>query len=90
MNYAEYFRKLARRCRVLSKTAVDPELIDQMRVWAIDFADEADKMERRAVTRDRHLMTWSACSSDRVRGLQPGGRYTTSESRDDRPRRWHR
>jgi hypothetical protein len=63
MNYAECFRKLARRCRVLSKTAVDPELIDQMRVWAIDFADEADKMERRAVTRDRYLMTRSAGSS---------------------------
>jgi hypothetical protein len=87
MKYAEYFRKLARRCRVLSKTAVDSELIDQMRVWAVDFADEADKMERRAVTRDRYLMTRPAGSSDKASGLQPGRRYTTSERSDDRKRR---
>ena len=54
MKYAEDFRKLARRCCVLSKTAVDPELVDQMRLWAVDFADEADKVERRAVQRDRY------------------------------------
>jgi hypothetical protein len=54
MKCEEYFRKLARRCRVLSKTAVDPELVDQMRLWAVDFADEADKVERRALERDRY------------------------------------
>ena len=49
MKYPEYFRKLAKRCRILSKTAGDPELVDQMRLWAVDFADEADREERRAV-----------------------------------------
>ena len=53
MKYADHFRELARRCRRLSKTAVDPELIQQSRVWAVDFADEADEAERRAVERER-------------------------------------
>ena len=53
MKYAEYFRKLALRCRALSRTADDPELVDQMRIWAVDFADEADEAERRAVERER-------------------------------------
>jgi hypothetical protein len=57
MKYAEHFRKLARRCRILARTAGDPELVDQMRIWAVDFADEADKVERRAVERDRYPMT---------------------------------
>jgi hypothetical protein len=70
MKYAEYFRKLARRCRILSKTAGDPELVDQMRVWAVDFADEADKVERRAVERDRYLMNRPRASTDRSSGTQ--------------------
>jgi hypothetical protein len=53
MKYVDHFRELARRCRRLSKTAVDPELIEQSRVWAVDFADEADEAERRAVERER-------------------------------------
>ena len=63
MKYAEYFRTLARRCRVLSKTAADPELVEQARVWAVDFADEADKVERRAVDRDRYPVARSVRSS---------------------------
>jgi hypothetical protein len=51
MKYADYFRQLARRCRV-SKAAVDPEVIEQMQVWTVDFADEADEAERRAVERE--------------------------------------
>ena len=47
MSVPNYFRNLARRCLVLSKTAVEPEVIEQMRVWAADFADEADQAERR-------------------------------------------
>jgi len=31
----------------LSKTAVEPEVIEQMQVWAVDLADEADQAERR-------------------------------------------
>ena len=74
MKYAEYFRKLARRCRVLSKTAVDSELIDQMRIWAVDFADEADKVERRAVDRDRYPVARSVRSSWSQRPAEIHGR----------------
>jgi hypothetical protein len=63
MKYVEYFRTLARRRRVLSKTAADPELVEQARVWAADFADEADKAERRAVDRDRYPVARSVGSS---------------------------
>jgi hypothetical protein len=83
MKYAEDFRRLARRCCVLSKTAVDPELVDQMRLWAVDFADEADKVERRTVQRDRYPVARSVrWSSDRSGGPQPA-------RRGDRKRRWH-
>ena len=63
MKHAGYFRQLARRCRVLSKASVDPEVIEQMRVWTVDFADEADKVERRAVDRDRYPVARSVRSS---------------------------
>jgi hypothetical protein len=74
MKYAENFRKLARRCRVLSKTAADPELVDQMRLWAVDFADEADKVERRGVERDRYLVARSVRSSGSQRTAEIRGR----------------
>ena len=45
---ADYFRELARRCHLLSKTAIAPEVIEQLEVWAVEFADQADKAERRA------------------------------------------
>ena len=47
MPVSNYFRKLARRCLVLSKTAVEPEIIEQMRFWAVDLENEADQAERR-------------------------------------------
>jgi hypothetical protein len=37
-----------RKCRALSKTAVEPEVIEQLRVWAIELAEEADQTEWRA------------------------------------------
>jgi hypothetical protein len=46
-------REQSRRCRVLSKTAVEPEVIEQLRVWAVDLAEEADQAERREVERER-------------------------------------
>ena len=42
-------REQARRCRALSKTAVEPEVIEQLRVWAVELAEEADQAEWRAV-----------------------------------------
>jgi hypothetical protein len=73
MKYSEYFRKLARRCRVLSKTAVDLELIEQTRVWAVDFADEADEAERRSNGRHRYLTTRSGSRTTGLAGHDPHG-----------------
>ena len=41
-------RKQAKRCRILSKTAVKPEIIEQLRVWAVELAEEADQAEWQA------------------------------------------
>ena len=38
----------ARKCRALSITAVEPEVIEQLRVWAVELAEEADQIEWRA------------------------------------------
>ena len=84
MKYAEDFHKLARRCCVLSKTAVDPDLVDQMRLWAVDFAEEADEVERRAVERDRYPVARSVRSSDRSGRPQPHGEMTRART----PRAW--
>jgi hypothetical protein len=53
MNDPTSLREQARRCRALSKAALEPEVIQQLRVWAVDFADEADQAERREVKRER-------------------------------------
>jgi hypothetical protein len=39
-------REQARKCRVLSKTAIEPEVIEQLRVWAVELAEEAEQAER--------------------------------------------
>ena len=38
-------REKARTCRALSNTAVEPEVIEQLRVWAVELAEEADQAE---------------------------------------------
>jgi hypothetical protein len=38
----------ATRCRALSKSATDPEVIEQLRVWATEFANAARDATRRA------------------------------------------
>ena len=41
-------REQARRCRALSKTAVEPEIIEQLKLWSVELAEEADQAEWRA------------------------------------------
>ena len=48
MNDPSSLREQARRCRALSKTAVEPAVIEQLRVWAVELAEEADQAELRA------------------------------------------
>ena len=42
---ANYLREQAKRCRALAKTAVEPDLIEQLRLWSVELADEADAVE---------------------------------------------
>jgi hypothetical protein len=48
-------REQARRCRALAKTAVEPEVIEQLRVWAVELAEEADKAEWRAAQEEENI-----------------------------------
>ena len=41
-------RDLARECRDRVKTAIEPDVIDQLRLWAVELAEEADDIERRS------------------------------------------
>jgi hypothetical protein len=54
MRDARYFREQARRCRDLSRTAIEPGLIEQLRVWSVELADKADEIVRRAVEREEN------------------------------------
>jgi hypothetical protein len=59
MQDANHLRDLARYCRASSKTVIEPEVIEQLRVWAVDFVDEADQVER-------HLQDDDAAANGRV------------------------
>jgi hypothetical protein len=50
----KHLREQARRCRGRSKTATEPDLIEQFRIWSVELADEADTVERRAVNGETH------------------------------------
>jgi hypothetical protein len=54
MHDANYLREQAQRCRALSKRAIEPDLIEQLRVWSVELADEADTVERRAAASEDH------------------------------------
>ena len=47
MHNPNILRERARRCRALLKSAVDPEVVEQLRVWAVELADEAEAVQRR-------------------------------------------
>jgi len=42
------------RCRDLLRTAIEPGLIEQLRLWSVELADEADEIVRRAVEREEN------------------------------------
>jgi hypothetical protein len=54
MQSPNHLREQARRCRGLSKTAIEPDLIERFRIWSVELADEADTVERRAVDGEIH------------------------------------
>ena len=49
MPNASFLRALTLRCRALMEMATDLETIDQLRLWAVELADQAGKSGRRAV-----------------------------------------
>jgi hypothetical protein len=38
-------REQAKRCRNLSNTAIEPDIVEQLRLWAVELADEAEQTE---------------------------------------------
>ena len=54
-------REQARRCRALAKTAAEPEVIEQLRVWAVELAEEADQVEWGAAQEEETIF-WSSGS----------------------------
>jgi hypothetical protein len=46
MDNPKMLRGQARRCRALMKTVMEPEVIEQLRLWAVELAEEADDVER--------------------------------------------
>ena len=49
MKDADHFLMLAKRCRDLGKTAIEPEIIEQLRIWATELAGMAKDFESWAV-----------------------------------------
>jgi hypothetical protein len=46
MQDPKHLREQARKCRTLAKTAIEPESIEQIRVWSFELTDKADEVER--------------------------------------------
>jgi hypothetical protein len=51
MRDAREARDLARECRERAMIAIEPDVIDQLRLWAVELADQADDIERSAESR---------------------------------------
>ena len=45
MHDPKSLREQALKCPTLSETAVEPEVIEQLRIWAVELAEEADQEE---------------------------------------------
>jgi hypothetical protein len=48
MREPQELRNLARCCRERAKTSIEPAVIAQLRLWAVELADTADEIERNA------------------------------------------
>jgi hypothetical protein len=49
MHDPNHLWKLARRCRDLEKIAIEPAVIEQLRIWATELAEIAENLESRSV-----------------------------------------
>jgi hypothetical protein len=86
MQDPQALRNLARRCRNFATGWTAPPVARQLRLWAVELADEADEVERAAVRRARERMrrsrvTWRA-GAPRSRTRSYHARFT-SVKRDE-------
>jgi len=56
---AEVFRQRSRRCCELLQFATSPEIIEQLKVWAHEFDEEADKIEAELTSARQALHYWT-------------------------------
>jgi len=54
----EVFRERARRCRELLQFTIVPEIIEQLKVWAREFDEEADRIEAELTAARRAPSYW--------------------------------
>ena len=99
MRDARYFREQARRCRELLRAAIEPGLIEQLRLWSVELTDEADDIMQRAssarktpprsspvrVPRSPRSRSSSALPSLRPVASNPGPVKRTSRPAVERP-----
>ena len=57
MRDPNHLREQARRCRTLARTVIEPKLIEQLWVWSVELADEADAVEQRATEVEQTAMS---------------------------------
>jgi hypothetical protein len=57
MHDAQSLREQAKRCRTLSKNITEPEVIEQLRVWAVELAEEAEQAEWRVAEREETIVS---------------------------------
>ena len=56
MKDPNHLREQARKCRSLAKTAIEPDVVEQLRVWSVELADEADTVERCAAESEETII----------------------------------
>ena len=49
MQDVSYLWKLARQCRDLEKTVTEPEVIEQLRIWATELDEITENLESQPV-----------------------------------------
>jgi hypothetical protein len=74
-------REQARRCRALSKAVVEPEVIEQLRVWAVELAEEAEQAEWSAAEEEVSVLSILPIAPGVQRRDRDGAGFTYCPSR---------
>jgi hypothetical protein len=59
----KFVRALARQCSELMTTAIKPEVIEQLRMWAVEFTDKSNQAQRHAANREKGRDRDQGCES---------------------------